>query len=282
MNIRISFLSIVALLTLFSHSPAATLFDLTTAATSGGSQNLFAASATAGGSGLGSFSGTLPGNLIFTSGTTAGNDYFVGKFSSHTLTSVGDTLTLGFTVTTTNFPSATPQVFRFGLFNTTGTTGSGSPGSNSYNLASGYRVDYGTANAANGIRERTGAALNLYTTSSTPLVGSQTSSNFTFSPASGSTYTGSFAVQLMTGGQVQITSQINGLSPASVSVLDTASAFTSYNTFSFFAPSASGNAATFNFGNLSVSTSTVPEPSGGLFLLLGGSLLTLINRRRLA
>lgn len=254
---------------------ATILYDLNTTDTSGGGQNTYGASTGSTGGQGGTFSGTLPDNLVFTSGGTTSGDYFIGKFSSQTLTNIGDTLTLSFTVTTNNFSQTGSQSIRFGFFDIgSATTGA----SSTFSAASGYRVDYGVASALNGIRERTGTADHLFSTPSAPIIGTQTSSNFSFIPANLTTYSGSFELELLAGGEIQITSQIGGSTSASIT--GTAGAFTSFNAFSFYQlnNSNTGNSASVNFSSLVVEYTAIPEPTGYAFLLAGLCLVTLSRR----
>ncbi|RRJ94913.1 cell wall anchor protein [Opitutaceae bacterium TAV4] len=233
----------------------AALYDLSTADSSGAGQNTFAASADAGGAG-GTFGGTLPGNLTFTSGTVANtSDYFVGTFSSQSLRSVGDTLTLSFSVTLSNVQTTGSQHFRFGLFDVgTATTGA----SSTFNAATGYRADYGNNNNANnGIRQRTGTNANLFAGAATPIFPDQTSAGFTCAPING-TYTGSLTLELLTDGHVKITSTFANQAPQSVT--DSIDAFTNFNAFGFFVADTSTTQASLNFTALSVNYTAIPEP----------------------
>jgi len=278
----IPFLCGAAIVTLLATSVhAAIMYDLSTAQISGGSQNTWAASNNFASGQNGTFSGTQPTNLKFTSGstTTGGFDYFLGTFSSTTLANAGDTLTLNFTVTTNNVSSTVAgQALRFGLFNVgSATTGSHTPTANSFNAATGYRVDYGpTNNAADGIRERTSTNDNLFATGTSPLLSGQNPNDFTFLFLDNTTYSGSFKLELLTGSQVKITAEIGG---NAYSVTDTASAFTTFNAFSFFVVNDNSDPyqASLDFTQLSVSS--VPEPMISC-LALGGFAVVLAGIRR--
>ncbi|AHF91304.1 anchor protein [Opitutaceae bacterium TAV5] len=253
------------------------LFDWTTA-TEG--TDIFAAGGSgtgAGGTGSGKFfyggSNPIPvphTKLQFQNGVTTANtlDYFVGKFNSRSLTTVGDTLSLSFTATITNLRTDIGQTLRFGLFNTTGTT-------NGFGNATGYRADYGASNSGNGIRERTGTNDVLWSTGTvSPLVGDQDSSNFTFTPANGVAYTGSFTIELLSGNRVAVTSQIGSVT--ATSIIDDATPFTTFNAFSFLIINGTER-SDINFSNLSVdftAGSTIPEPSTWT-LLAGASVVVL-------
>lgn len=278
---KTSFLPMTCLTALLFAAPvhAAILYDLTTASTSGGGQNTFAASTTNAVGAGGTFTGsTLPGNLKFTDGTSAAQsfDYFLGTFSSQSLT-VGSAIVLTFTATANGFQNVT-QDLRFGLFNVgTATTGSGTPAGNSFSTATGYRSDYGASNAANGIRERTGSNANLFATGASPLLTSGTqSSNFTLVPADGTTYSGSLRIDLLAGGSVSITSQLGGLS--SVTVTDATAPFTTFNAFGFFLDSAVATKASLNFTNLQIAS--VPEPTTYALLAMGIGLVFVHARRK--
>ncbi|EIP97876.1 hypothetical protein OpiT1DRAFT_02326 [Opitutaceae bacterium TAV1] len=255
------------------------LFDWTTA-TEG--TDIFAAGGSgtgAGGTGSGRFfyggSNPVPvphTKLQFQNGSTAANtlDYFTGKFESRTLTTVGDKLTLGFTATISNLRTDTVQTLRVGLFNTAGTT-------SGFGNATGYRADYGASGTGNGIRERIGTNNVLWASGDTsPLVGEQDSSNFIFVPVSGSEYSGSFTVELLSGNRVSVTSTIGSVT--ATSIIDNDTPFTTFNAFSFFIINdSSGNRSDINFSNLSVeftAGSTIPEPSTWT-LLAGASVVVL-------
>jgi hypothetical protein len=278
MKTKYSILAIASLLLLPS-LPAAPLYNLSTADVAGAGQNTFGASTgTAGGDG-GAFTGTLPTNLIFTNGdfhgaTTQNFDYFVGKFTTSTLTNVGDTLSLSFTATATNFATTLGQALRFGLFNI-GTATDGA--SSTYNAASGYRVDYGSNSVSNGIRQRTGTNDNLYNTGATPIVGTQTSSDFTFAPTG--SFSGSFTLELLTGNQVKITSQVGGTS--AVSITDTVSAFTNFNAFSFFLAEPSGGTADASLNFTTLTVTAIPEPSTYALFAGTGLLFFAVIRRKI-
>lgn len=280
----IPFLCGAAIVTLLATSThAAIVYDLSTAQISGGSQNTWAASNNFASGQNGTFSGTPPTNLKFTSGSTTpgGFDYFLGTFSSTTIANAGDTLTLNFTVTTNNVSSTVAgQALRFGLFNVgSATTGSHTPTANSFNAATGYRVDYGPTNyAADGIRERTSTNDNLFATGNSPLLTSNYE-DFTFQFLDNTTYSGLFKLELLAGNQVKITTEIGGNVH---SITDTASAFTTFNAFGFFVVNDSSSAphqASLDFTQLSVSA--VPEPMIS-YLALGGLAVVLagIPRRR--
>ncbi|RRJ96031.1 PEP-CTERM sorting domain-containing protein [Opitutaceae bacterium TAV4] len=243
---------------------------------SGEGQNTFISSGAAAQTVIGTFGGTLPTNLTYTVGT--GNiNYFVGKFASQSLTTIEDTLTLNFTVILSNISAAAGINFRFGLFNvgdaTTGATGGADP--NSFNTSSGYWAGYSPASSVNvGIRQRTGANNVLFATGIAPqfsLPDGQFVTNLN------GTYSGSLTLELLTGGQVKITSQFAGLQ--SNTVTDTADAFRDFNAFSFYINGTSGSAA-LNFSDLSVTyTSSIPEPSIYALLMSGAFGLLAILRR---
>ncbi|MDR1283906.1 MAG: cell wall anchor protein [Opitutaceae bacterium] len=241
--------------------------------------DIFAAGGTgtgAGGTGSGKFfyGGTpIPvphTKLQFQNGVTTANtlDYFVGKFNSRSLATVGDTLSLSFTATITNLRTDIGQTLRFGLFNTTGTT-------NGFGNATGYRADYGVSNSGNGIRERTGTNDVLWSTGTvSPLVGVQDSSNFTFTPANGAAYTGSFTIELLSGNRVAVTSQIGSIT--ATSIIDGATPFTTFNAFSFLIINGTER-SDINFSNLSVdftAAPTIPETSAST--LLAGALVIVL------
>ena len=255
--------------TALTSAPAALLYDLNTAVVTGGGQNTFAAATGSAGGAGGSFTGSLPTNLVFTDGGTNTFDYFIGKFSTSTLTTVGDTLSLNFTATGANFSTLTGQSIRFGLFNVgTATTGAGS----TFNAATGYRADYGPANnpGPGAIRERNNTADNLFSSGVSPNLTSN-SVPFTFNP--NGTYSGSLTLELLAGSQVKITSQIGGTT--AVSVTDTTAAFTNFNSFGFFLTD-NGSPASLSFTNLTVTS--VPEP--GTVALLGLAGMAFLLRRR--
>lgn len=271
---------IVWLLSTSAH--AAVLYDLSTAQIGGGSQNTWAASSTNAGGKNGTFSGTLPTNLKFANGdaTQGAFDYFTGTFASTALANVGDTITLSFTFTTNKISLTTAQALRFGLFNVgSATTGSETPAANSFRTATGYRVDYGPLdNTSNGIRERTFTSSNLFNSGISPLLSGQNYQDFTFKFLDNTTYSGSFKLELLTGSQVKITAEIGG---NAYSLTDTASAFTTFNAFSFYITNTSVGSpdyqASLDFTALTVTI--VPEPATW-GLALGGFTLALVGFRR--
>lgn len=277
-NIYRGVLTIFSVLALAGSSQATTLYSLSTADISATPNTYIADSTTAGGGGT--FSGSiLPSNLTYanTSTSSSAGAYFLGKYTASTLTSVGDSITLNFTVKLTNFDASNSQAVRFGLFNvgtaTTGAAGSG------FDTSTGYRADFGSSSgavSASGIRERTGSNANLFSTGISPEL-SSTAPYFTY--LSGGIYNGSFTVTKTTLG-VDISAQLGD--SATFTVSDTASAFTTFNAFSIFAVNGGAVSATADFTTLTVST--VPEPEawtmvfGGMALLFGRGLM----RRRLA
>lgn len=259
---------------------AGTIYDLSSASTEGAGQNTHVATSATQGGQNGSLSRNAGDDLVFTHGGTTGTsgDYFFGKFSPQTLGAAGDTLSLNFVATVT-YPGTAPtgaQLFRLGFFNTGGLT------TEAFGNQTGYRVDFGTAGTTDsGFRERTGTGTNLFASATTsPKLGTQNNSDFSFTIASGVSFSGSLTITLLDNDQVRLTAQIGGLAP--VTTTDAASVFKTFDTFSFFYVRGLGTGGnTLAFDSLSVSFSSIPEPATiALLCGLAGLLPALAIRRR--
>ncbi len=263
-----------------SRLPASALYDLDDTVLAGGSgANTFFVSngQTAG---LTYDSGTP--SLLWNQGTSGQFTYFVGYFNSQTLASIGDSISLTYTITPAGAAAfqSVDQAFRVGFFNSGGTqltNNTTANGDAAFNTDTGYMATYrpnGTpVGAANTISQRTGSNNVLITTSVfTQVPGAPTLQ----SPGTGQ-ITGSLTFTLQTATTLSIVSKINAGSDQIVT--DTSGLVTSFDMFSFFALSGDSTAGSdLNFTDLTVTYNSVPEPQAGV--LLGGAALVLCAARR--
>lgn len=267
----------LATLVTFSTAPAraAVLYDLSTVALDGQpGENTYS---------LGQGNLTQgSGNSLTFANSVSGFSYFAGYFNPATLVNIGDQIVLTFTATYTNFTTADSQAFRFGLFNSSSarvTANSTSTDSATFNNYTGYRADYNPSNSGNTtaslLRERKVTSTNLFSTGSSPGL-SSTPSTLPMLALSGSPFSGTFTIEKTSTG-VTMTTQVNGTT--SVTAMDNASAFTTFDTIGFFTIGTGGvNATSLILTDLQVAA--VPEPSTvGLALLAGGMVVCLQRRR---
>jgi hypothetical protein len=222
--------------------------------------------------------------LVYTLADNSGPfTYFVGYYSAATLTNIGDSITLTYSLTPSSniaFDGTTAdRTFRVGFFNSNGeqmmgnTTGSGAAALNDdTGYIAAYRPRSGTIANTNTLQERTSTNDLLWASSTlTTVSGAPT----LVSPGTGD-IDGTFTLKLVSTG-VEITSVING--GAAQSVIDTSGTITSFDSFSIFAASGAVN-PTLTFDTLTISTAVVPEPSAALLLLGGLATLAFLRKRR--
>lgn len=287
MQSKLSFLCRAVLASVFLYSigtvvaVAETLYDLSTAALNGSSgENTFYAGNATLSIGSGNSSLTLQG-------TTQGFSYVVGYFNPTSLVNVGDKAVFSFTATFSNYATsagAGPQALRLGLFNSGGsllTANSSSTDTSIFNAYTGYRADY-NPNSSPGsvlsqIRERNSTSTNLFSSGATAVL----TSTPTTTPLLGLTsapFSGMFSIEKTTTG-ILLTSTVNGTQ--SVTALDDASAFTNFDTFSFFMYGETpASPPSLSFSDLQVSYLAVPEPAAMTMLASGFGLLMLITIRK--
>jgi hypothetical protein len=273
-----SLTSISLVLLSAAHGFSAVLYDLNDTVLAGdtGANTFFVANSAGSPAGL-SYSGSGP-TLTDTLSGSGSYTYFVAYTDSATLTNIGDSITLSYSLTpssATAFNSG-GGAFRVGLFNSNGTkltANVAGDGASELNNDTGYSAYYqpGSSATGNTFRQRTGTNNNLWQSGANPAV---SGSPDLASPGTG-TITGTFTLTLVATG-VQITSVLNG--GAAQSVIDTSGLVTTFDSFSIFANSGSAN-PTLTFSDLTVTFTPIPEPSSLVLLGASGAALLGIRRR---
>jgi hypothetical protein len=284
LNMKTLLASTLALVTLVPAMPAAVLYDLDTLALDGqtGENTYLVSNSQTAPAGLTQAAGTNQ-PLVDTLGTSENYTYFVGYYSAATLTNIGDSITLTYSLTPSsatafnNSFSGADRAFRVGFFNSNGTqmtANSATTGATALNNDTGYAATYrptaGTVATNNSLLQRTSTSDILWSSGTFVTVSGAPT---LVSPGTGD-ITGTFTLKLVSTG-VEITSVING--GTAQSVIDTSGTITSFDSFSIFAVPGDTN-PTLTFDALTVST--VPEPSAALLLLGGLAPLAFLRKRR--
>jgi len=267
-------------------SQAVTLYSLSSTVLDGNSGENTYISANGSGSGLSYNSGTP--SLTMTLPGSGSYGHIVGNFSSTSLASIGDSITLSysFTVSSATVVNSSDTTLRVGLFNSNGSAVTGNSAGTDPNFSTdlGYMAAYrgltGTNGSTNTFYQRINSNSGLFSTAafsnSSATFGGNTSPTLTsFGITSGTlSGSGSLTLSLISGG-LRLSSVVNG--GAAQTLDDLSGQVTTFNEFGFFGLSGTTN-PTITFTGLSVNYSAVPEPSA--FALLSGGLLALFCLRR--